>query len=258
MVIFDQSLQRITRFDTSGTVAGMWPGPPAMVGITPSAGGGWIVATVTDHPDGKPRRIEFVRYDALGNESARFPAPDAYHDGPWNGARAMTVILPDGRVVSGRTDSMSFVVSDSAGERRVAHHYQPVAYLPEERADLAAQYAANNRRRNMPGPSSTVPEFKTAYSYMLTDPDGRIMFRMRTPSYRVTDTTTLRPGEPRWRSPFELEVFDSTLAYRGRLITPRPVSRDGASFASDAAWLVHEGESGELYLVKWRAPRPVW
>lgn len=258
LAFYDQGLSRITRYDTSGAVVGSWPGPTGMVDITPTADGGWYVSAVNGYEEGLPRRIEYVRYSGTGQELSRAAAPRHYHNGPWGEARAMTVILPDGRMVSGRTDSLMFTVTSALGETRVQHRHEPVAYLPQERADLADRYAQYSRGQNGTGVSPSIPEYKPAYSYMITDPEGRIMFRMRTRSYPVADTTTLREGEPRWRSPFELEVFDSSLAYRGRLVAPRPVSRFGASLAPGAVWLVHEGEAGELYLVKWESPGPVW
>src|SRR5690606_21309141 len=106
LLIADQGLARFTRFDSAGKLVASWPGPPAIVELQAATDGGWFAATVTGLSQGKPRPIEYVHYDSLGNEVARFPAPDAYHDGPAGGSgpgplpTSDVAILPDGRMVS--------------------------------------------------------------------------------------------------------------------------------------------------------------
>ena len=83
---------------------------------------------------------------------------------------------------------------------------------------------------------------------MVSDPGGRILFLRRTAAFRIADTTDLRPNETPWRGTLEVDVFDSSSAYRGRLVTPKDVRTRGFSFGQDLLWLTHEGASGELYL----------
>jgi hypothetical protein len=265
LLIADQRLARITRYDTAGRVMMELAGPGLMVEPIGGTDGGWYAGVVAGHPPDKPRRVEYVKYDSLGTLVARFPAPDFYHDGPSGGSGAVdyptsvVAILPDGRMVSARNDSLMLVVSGGVeGEVRVAAPHRPVAYLAEESDARAAMFRAAGRRAGGDGSAVQIPEFKKVFSYVITDQAGRILVRLRTQGYKVEPDVPLRPNQTPWREPFEVEVFDSTLAHRGRLIAPRSATWRGASFAEGAVWLVHEGEAGELYLVKWRSPGRVW
>ena len=264
LLIADQGLARITRYDTAGNLAASWPGPPAMAELKPATDGGWYVATVTDHPEGKPRHIDYVHYDSLGHEISRFPAPDAYLNGPNGGAGAVdnstsdVTILPDGRMVTATNDSLSFLVSSPTGEVRVTAPWQPVAYLPEEREARRAMIAGLVKRAGGDPSGIEVPEFKKTFSAMTTDGNGRISFRMRTTGYKIEPETPLKPTQTPWHESFEVERFDSTLHHLGRLITPRQSIRANGTLGPDALWLVQEGPSGELYLVKWRPDRTAW
>jgi hypothetical protein len=141
---------------------------------------------------------------------------------------------------------------------RVGAPHEPVAYLPEEAKARSAMFAARARRAGGSGSTSEPPPFKKVFSSVITDADGRILVRLRTQGYETEPDVPLQPNQTPWREPFELEVFDSMLKHRGRLVAPRSATWRGASFTDNAAWLVHEGEAGELYLVKWRAPNPLW
>lgn len=264
LLIADQSLARFTRYDLRGELVASWPGPPGIVELQPTPAGGWFAAIVTGHPEGKPRRIEYLRFDSRGREVDRFPASDAYHDGPWCGIGAVdcptttVAILPDGRMVSATNDSLLLTVAGPTGDVQVGVPHQPVAYQPEEAAARVAMYKAAMRRRGGNGSQVEFPEFKKVWTYVTADREGRILVRLRTPGFEVESEVPLRSNQTPWRESFTVEVFDSTLIHRGRLVAPRSTARSGASFASDALWLVHEGAAGELYLVRWRPQRDVW
>lgn len=264
LLIADQGLARFTRFDAAGDPIASWSGPPSIVELQPTGDAGWFAGIVTDHPEGKPRRIEYLRFDSLGREVDRFPAPEAYHQGPWCGAGAVdcptsvVTILPDGRMVSARSDSLVLTATGPLGKVRVTAPHQPVAYQPEEVAARAAMYRAVMRRRGGELSRSEFPKFKPVFSAVWADGSGWIFVRLRTAAYKVETDAPLAPNQTPWREPFAAEVFDSTLAHRGRLLAPRSTTRSGVYLSSDAVWLVHEGESGELYLVKWRPQRTAW
>ena len=264
LLIADQGLARFTRFDSAGKLVASWPGPPAIVELQADTDGGWFAATVTDHPQDKPRRIEYVRYDSLGAEVSRFPAPDVYHNGPMGGFGAVDVpnsavaILPDGRMVSTRIDSLVVAISGPDGEVRVGAAHEPVAYLPEEAAARRAARSSLARRSGTDHPDVEIPLYKMVSGSLRTDPGGRILVRLRAPGFLGDTTGSLRPGQSPWREPYVVEIFDSAATHRGRLEAPRQISGLGGAFSDDAVWLVEEGESGELYLVKWVPDRVVW
>jgi hypothetical protein len=264
LLIADQSLARFTRFNTLGNLVGTWPGPSAIVELQAATDGGWFAATVTGPSQGKPRRIEYLRYDSLGNEIARFPAPDAYHEGPAGPSgpgplpTSDVAILPDGRMVSNRSDSLLVVISSQSGEVRVGAPHEPVAYKPGEADALRATVAGRATRARMPVSPIEILEFKPAVGGIRVDRGGRVVLLLRTEAYLGDTTATLRANQSPWREPMVAALFDSTATYRGRLVTPRHILRRGASFSDDAVWLVEEGESGELYLVKWVPESVVW
>ena len=239
-------------------------GPSAIVELQAATDGGWFAATVTGLSQGKPRPIEYVHYDSLGNEVARFPAPDAYHDGPAGGSgpgplpTSDVAIRPDGRMVSNRSDSLLVMISGRDGEVRVGAPHQPVAYQPGEADALRAAVAGMMMRAGRPATRMEVPEFKPAVGGMRVDRGGRILLLLRTEGYLGDTTVTLRANQSRWREPMVGALFDSTATYRGRLVAPRHITRRGASLSDNAVWLVEEGESGELYLVKWVPDSVVW
>lgn len=264
LLIADQGLARITRYDTAGALIDSWRGPDGIVELQPATDGGWYVGAVTGHPEGKPRTIDYIHYDSTGSEAARFPAPEAYHSGPSGGLGAVdnsttyVAILPDGRMVTAINDSTSVLVTFPTGETRVRTDFQPVAYLPEEREDRRARLAALVRRSGGNAAAIDIPEFKKAFSWMTTDGSGHIYLRMRTQGHKVESAESLPPTRSVWRETIELEVFDSSLAHRGRLVTPLRTARGGSSLSRDAVWLAEEGDQGEIYLVKWVPDSVVW
>jgi len=264
LLIADQGLARFTRYDSVGKVVASWPGPSAIVELQTATDGGWYAATVTGYSEGKPRRIEYVRYDSLGAEVARFTAPEVYHDGPAGGSgpgplpTSDVAILPDGRMVSNRSDSLLVVISGRDGEVRVGAPHQPVAYQPGEADALRAAVAGIMMRSGRSPTQMEIPEFKPAVGGIRVDRGGRVLLVLRTQAYLGDTTATLRANQSPWREPMVGALFDSTATYRGRLVAPRHVIRRGASFSDDAVWLVEEGESGELYLVKWVPDSVVW
>lgn len=264
LLIADQGLARITRYDTAGKLVASWAGPPAIVELVAATDSGWYVASVTDHPNDKPRHIDFIHYDALGRETARFAAPDAYHNGPSGGVGAVdnstsaVAILPDGRMISSTNDSLSFLVTSPTGEVRVTAPWQPVAYLAEEREARRAMLAGLVKRSGGNPSSIAIPEFKKAWSAMTTDARGHILFRVRTRGFKIEPETPLKPNQTPWHESFEVEVFDSTLTHRGRLATPPQSIRGNGTLGGNALWLVQEGDAGELYLVKWKPDAVLW
>lgn len=264
LLLADQGLARFTKYDSSGKVLASWPGPSAIVELQAATDGGWFVATVTGFSQGKPRPIEYVQYDSLGNEVARFPAPEVYHSGPAGGSgpgplpTSDVAILPDGRMVSNRSDSLLVVISGRDSEVRVGAPHQPVTYQPGEADALRAAVAGIMMRTGRSATQMAIPEFKPAVGGMRVDRGGRVLLLLRTEGYLGDTTVTLRENQTPWREPMVGALFDSTATYRGRLVAPRHITRGGASFSDDAVWLVEEGESGELYLVKWVPERSVW
>jgi hypothetical protein len=264
LLIADQGLARFTRYNAAGELVASWPGPSAIVELQAAIDDGWLAATVTDHPREKPRRIAYLRYDSLGAEFGQVMAPDAYHDGPYGGFGAVDLpnvavaILPDGRMITTRNDSLLLVISGPEGERRVSAPHKPVAYLPEEAAARRAMIAGRAARARQSDPGVEVPLIKMVSSWLQADRGGRILVRLRTAGFLGDTTIALTGNQTPWRESFAVEVFDSSAIHRGRLVAPRRITGRGASFSDNAVWMVEEGESGELYLVKWVPDSVVW
>lgn len=264
LLLADQGLARFTRYDSAGGLVATWPGPTGIVEVQATPDGGWYGGIVTDHPRGRPRRIEYVRYDSLGAEVSRSPAPDAYHDGPMGGFGATdaptssVAILPDGRMVTTRNDSLVVVIEGPDGVVRVGAAHDPVTYLPEEADARGAAIRGAVARAGAGTPDVDIPRTKMVSGGMWTDRDGRILVRLRTAGF-LGDTTMVRQAnQSPWRESLALELFDSTATHRGRLVAPRHVLNRGAWFSDSAVWLVEEGESGELSLVKWVPMTEAW
>lgn len=263
LLIVSQGQARITRFDSAGNFTGSWPGPTSIVDVAPATDGGWYLARVSAHypQEERARAITYFRYDRLGQLADTIPAPAAYRDGPSAGAFgpiAMTIVLPDGRFVSSRTDSIAFVVDGPTGSVSYARPSDRARYSEEEKKSIVEEFAVISRMSGMKPQPMEIPDLKQAFWYMVSDPDGRILFLRRTVGFRVADTTNLRPEDPRWRGTLEIDVFDSSATYRGRLLTPRDVVNRLYAFGKGHLWLMHEGESGEQYLVRWEPAREVW
>ncbi len=263
LVIVSQGQQRITRYDSAGKFTGSWPGPPSIVDVAPSADSGWYVASVSAHypQEAKARAITYFRYNRLGQLVDTLPAPPAYRDGPSTGAfgpTAMIIVLPDGRFVSSRTDSIAFQVDGPTGSAAYARPSDRARFNEEEKQAIVAQFTAISRMSGMKPQPMELPDVKQAFSYMVSDQDGRILFLRRTLGIRIADSTNLRPEESRWRGTLEIDVFDSAATYRGRLVTPTDVVNRVYAFGKGHLWLMHEGESGEQYLARWEPARVVW
>lgn len=263
LLIVSQGQARITRFDSAGALTGTWPGPTSIVDVAPATDGGWYVARVSAHypQEEKSRAITYFRYDRLGRLVDTLPAPPTYRDGPSAGAfgpTAMIIILPDGRFVSSRTDSIAFVVDGPTGSASFARPSNRARFNEEEKQAIVAQFATVNRMSGMKPQPMQIPDLKEAFWYMVSDPAGRILFLRRTAAFLKADTTNLRPEESRWRGTLEIDVFDSSAMYRGRLVTPRDVVNRVYAFGTGHLWLMHEGENGEQYLVRWEPTRGVW
>ncbi len=262
-MIVSQGQARITRFDSAGTLTGTWPGPTSIVDVAPATDSGWYVARVSAHypQEEKSRAITYFRYDRLGQLVDTLPAPAAYRDGPSAGAfgpTAMTIVLPDGRFVSSRTDSIAFQVDGPTGSAAYARPSDRARFNEEEKQAIVAELATLNRMSGMKPQPMELPDVKQAFWYMVSDQDGRILFLRRTLGIRIADSTNLRPEESRWRGTLEIDVFDSAATYRGRLVTPTDVVNRVYAFGKGHLWLMHEGESGEQYLVRWEPARVVW
>lgn len=263
LLIVSQGQARITRFDSAGTLTGTWPGPTSIVDVAPATDSGWFVARVSAHypQEEKSRAITYFRYDRLGQLVDTLPAPAAYRDGPSAGAfgpTAMTIVLPDGRFVSSRTDSIAFQVDGPTGSAAYARPSDRARFNEEEKQAIVAELATLNRMSGMKPQPMELPDLKQAFWYMVSDQDGRILFLRRTLGIRIADSTNLRPEESRWRGTLEIDVFDSAATYRGRLVTPTDVVNRVYAFGKGHLWLMHEGESGEQYLVRWEPARVVW
>jgi hypothetical protein len=232
LLVTEQGPGRITVFDTAGRFVRMVRASGSMVDQFPATDGGWYVSSVTGYQR-YPRPITYYRYAAEGSLVDSVPAPDAYHDGPWTGGyepRAMTIVLPDGRMVTSTTDSIAFTIHGAASVQRVARRSDRARFPEEERADRVRALAAAARGRPNPAPPASIPELKMAYWYLVSDPWGRILFLRNGESYRLTDTTDLAPDALRWSSRAEVDIFDSTGTYLGRLVAPRDVSRRVVAF----------------------------
>jgi hypothetical protein len=263
LLIVSQGQARITRFDSAGNFTGSWPGPTAIVDVAPATDGGWYLARVSAHypQEAKPRAITYLRYNRLGQLVDTIPAPPAYRDGPFAGAfgpTAMIIILPDGRFVSSRTDSIAFQVDGPTGSTSYARPSDRARHSEEEKKSIVDGFAVVSRMSGMKLQPVQIPDLKQAFWYMVSDLDGRILFLRRTVGFPIADNTNLRPEAPRWRGTLEIDVFDSSATYRGRLVTPRDVVNRLYAFGKGNLWLMHEGESGEQYLVRWEPAREAW
>lgn len=260
LLVTEQGPGRITVFDTAGRFVRMTRASGSMVDQFPATDGGWYVSSVTGYHT-YPRPITYYRYAVDGSLVDSVPAPDVYHDGPWAGGfepRAMTIILPDGRMVTSTTDSIAFTIHGAEAVQRVARRSDRARFPEEERADRMRALAAAARGRPNPAPPASIPELKMAYWYLVSDPWGRILFLRNGESYRLTDTTDLAPDALRWSSRAEVDIFDSTGTYLGRLVAPRNVSRRVVAFGEHDVWLVHIGTDGVPQVVRWQPERVVW
>ncbi|HSG00341.1 MAG TPA: hypothetical protein VLA20_04380, partial [Vicinamibacterales bacterium] len=162
-------------------------------------------------------------------------------------------LSPFGYLVVGVNDEYSFDVRRSDGRVvRIERVYEPVEFLPEERAELQAVFDWF-RDNNYPVEVASVPDHKLPYGPLLADEEDRIWVRRHVPA-RKDDTVeqppegSNRPPATTWGEPGVYDVFEPDGTYLGEVRFPwltRPLVVRG-----DTAWGVRRGESGEDYIVR--------
>lgn len=265
LLVIDQGLARITRFNRRGDLVDGWRGPVGMVDVFPANDGGWFVASVPRNPPDRIREILYWQYDGSGVLVDSIPAPVGYLDGPNGGIgsrslRAMTIILPDGRGVYSRTDSIAFVVEDPAGPVRVEVPFVRARYVEGERETLRKANRAVLRRQGR-GPGTVepeIPEFKQAYRYLLSDPEGRLLFMRYSEAYLDSTAVITDRQQSPWRGTLQVDLFDSTTAYLGRLEAGRGTNPRMVAFVANGVGIVHEGRGGEPVVRRWVPERRAW
>jgi hypothetical protein len=264
LLVAEQGTRRVTVFDTAGQFERMTHASGLIVDQFPADDGGWYIASVTGHPPNKPRAISYFRYGRDGTLLDSISAPAAYHDGPWEefptrGPRSFTIILPDGRTVSARTDTIAFTIHAADGDRTFAWTSDRARYTEGEKEDLVRREQVGARLRSHPDRATlSLPDLKQAFWYLVSDPWGRIHFLRRTQGFPRQDSLGLSPMESRFVDRLEVDIFGSNGDYRGRLVAPLGVLGRVPGFGERDVWLAHEGADGAPQLVRWRPERPVW
>lgn len=157
-----------------------------------------------------------------------------------------------GYLIVGMNDEYSFDVRRPAGQVvRIEREYEPVEYLPKERAEWETLIDWWQERR----PNFDLhypPAHKLPFTEIQVADDGRIWVKLSTVA--VQEEVEAPPegsDEPpqTWREPAAYDVFEPDGTYLGRVDLPVDVA--GAFFVQgDTVWTVRRGEFDEEYVVK--------
>lgn len=262
LLIGSQASLRVARYDSVGQVNGTWSVPSGLVDLLPADDGGWYTMNAVATPVDGPRPVSYFRFDSSGVLRDTIPASEAYRNGPndalgW-GRHSHTTMLPDGTQVASRTDSFNLSLVGAAGAtRRIERDAPRPKYTQEQWETRMAQVRAAARQRRLPVEEHDMPKEKQAHWYMVSDDAGRILLLLNSESRPVPSDTAA--GVVDWRSEVQVDVHGPDGVYRGRLLGGSSArSSPAVSFTDNAVWLLHEGESGEQYVVRWVPSRVEW
>lgn len=205
-----------------------------------------------------------LRYDTLGTRLDSVVdksewLPGAGPTGGFFAPQQAWYLLTDGRLIFGRSDKVGFLVVDRTRKEKplIAElETKPVAFLPEERAELEAReemFRSSVPSRPGEKPRAGVPEFKLPMRGLVIDIDNRVWI------YR---STTARKVEPRvggivnnkrisftYAEPQLLAAFQLDGTFLGDVRFPMDTR---PTFVGDFAWAILPNEDDGPVLVKYR------
>jgi hypothetical protein len=259
LLVSDPGNARFTRFNLEDKLDNSWPAPMKIggTGVTPATDSGWY-AEVDDYSGGTahPPLRSFVHYSRNGRITGTIPAPREYLDGPNGGDLApdsRVAILPDGSLVTSRTNSFEVTVYRSSGQKHFDRQATHVAFLADEAAALTAMIPV--KTPGLPAPNQP----KATFRRMRADLDGRIILSMEGPGY--VDSAAINPNNPRstgWRSAFWLDLVDPVRGYLGRLLLPKGSTYGAVAISGASVWLKVVDADGTNSIVRVAPARVLW
>lgn len=163
-------------------------------------------------------------------------------------------INPRGYLLAGMNGDYRFDIRSLDGPVvRVEREYEPVALLPEEKADWQALYDWVEENRPF-GEVGSLPDHKQPYSEFLPTQDGRVWVQRRTEGYKPEDEEpqpaedSNQPPDINWNEPALYDVFQLDGTYLGEVRFPQRA--EPLYIRADTAWGIYRGEFEEEYIVK--------
>ena len=259
LLVSDPANARFTKFSRDDKLENTWPAPAHLggTGVTPATDSGWF-AEVDDYSGGggHPPLRTFVHYSRNGRIIGSIAPPREYLDGPNGGDLApdsRVAILPDGSLVTSRTNSFELTVHRTNGQEHFSRQATRVTFLADEAAAMTAMIPVRT-----PGlPAADQP--KATFRRMRADLDGRIVMAMDGPGY--VDSTAGMPGNPRrslWRSAFWLDIIDPIRGYSGRFVLPRGSTYGAIGISGNYVWLKVVDTDGTNSIVRVTPTRVPW
>lgn len=199
------------------------------------------------HLDAEGATVDTVHLPSLPNEPDQRTANSALF-----GPSKVQAFSPLGYLVVGLNDDYSFDVRRPDGPvMRIEREYEPVEYLPEERAEWEALldwWKARRPNIDLPQPP---PAHKVPFKRIQVAEDGRIWVQLSTVAWHDQVAPPEDPDEPpplTWREPAAYDVFEPDGTYLGRV--DLPLDSRGFFMQGDTVWAVRTGELDEEYVVK--------
>jgi hypothetical protein len=200
------------------------------------------------HLDAEGVTVDTVHLPSLPNEPDQRTANLALF-----GPEKIQAFSPLGYLIVGMNDDYSFDVRRPDGPVvRIEREYEPVAYLPEERAEWEAALEWWKRRRpdfDLPQPP---PAHKVPFKAIQAAVDGRIWVTLSTVAVpEQVEPPPEDPNEPpplTWHEPTAYDVFEPDGTYLGRV--DLPLDSRGFFMRGDTVWAVRRGKFDEEYVVK--------
>jgi len=208
----------------------------------------WPIGLLHLTPDGK--LIDSLAPPTLAGE------PDA--DRGLYYPRKIWEASPLGYIVAGLNTDYRFQFRRRDGKvTRIEMDHAPVRFGAEERAELDAanDWMVKNRGQFLSNQVLPTPPTKPAFSGFDIGDDGQIWVQVHVPAVKVALDPDEKPDPGRlppaaWQEPPTFDVFQPDGTYLGRIRMPDRVSL--VAHRGDEVWGTTTGESGELYLLRYR------
>jgi hypothetical protein len=263
---------RINLYSPDGKPAGQWPVSSGLFTSNAmsvdTAGEFYLKVLLGAIQPKQPWPVGLLHMSSTGKIIDSISAPtlpgEPSGDGSGYSPSKIWEISPQGYVVAGvnapaADGSYSFWLLKRDGSVvKVEKYNTAIGFQPEEKSEHEARNAWIEKTQGqfMTSPLPPIPDTKPAYHGFDIGGDGQIWVRPFVPAEKGKATQPVMPPgreappSVTWREPVVYDVFEPDGTYLGRLKIPPHLSLWAHS--GNEVWGTVEGDSGELYVVRYR------